>query len=138
MWRTISSGVDDGVDIAQLEQNLTDLGFGTDVMVDEEFDKPHPAAIKAWQDGRRLKKTGVVNPGDVVDRAGPVRVAEHEAERRRPSVAGGPQRDRDSRSSSSTSRSTRSVAVARRRGEDRAPRRHAVDGTVASVGARPR
>jgi hypothetical protein len=46
-----------------IEQNLTDLGFGTDVVVDEEFDK-YTTAIKAWQDSRGFKKTGVVNPGD--------------------------------------------------------------------------
>ncbi len=79
MWRTLRSGVDDGADIAQLEQNLTDLGFGTDVVVDEEFDKHTTAAIKAWQDSRGFKKTGVVNPGDVVIERAPVRVAEQSA-----------------------------------------------------------
>jgi peptidoglycan hydrolase-like protein with peptidoglycan-binding domain len=79
MWRTLRSGVDDGADIAQLEQNLTDLGFGTDVVVDEEFDKHTSTAIKAWQDSRGFKKTGVVNPADAVIEQGPVRVAEQKA-----------------------------------------------------------
>jgi peptidoglycan hydrolase-like protein with peptidoglycan-binding domain len=79
MWRSLRSGVDDGADVAQLEQNLTDLGFGTDVVVDEEFDKYTSAAIKAWQDSRGFKKTGVVNPADVVIEHGPVRVAEQKA-----------------------------------------------------------
>jgi peptidoglycan hydrolase-like protein with peptidoglycan-binding domain len=79
MWRTLRSGVDDGADIAQLEQNLTDLGFGTDVVVDEEFDRYTSAAIKTWQDSRGFKKTGVVDPADVVIEQGPVRVAEHRA-----------------------------------------------------------
>ena len=79
MWRTLRSGVVDGADVAELEQNLTDLGFGTDVVVDEEFDKNTTAAIKAWQDSRGFKKTGVVNPGDVVIEHGPVRVAEQRA-----------------------------------------------------------
>ena len=79
LWRTLRSGVDDGADVAQLEQNLTDLGFGTDVVVDEEFDKYTSAAIKAWQDSRGFKKTGVVNPGDVVIEQAPVRVAEQKA-----------------------------------------------------------
>jgi len=79
MWRALRSGVDDGADVAQLEQNLTDLGFGADVVIDEEFDKHTSAAIKAWQDSRGFKKTGVVNPGDVVMEQAPVRVAEQKA-----------------------------------------------------------
>ena len=79
LWRTIRSGVVDGADIAQLEQNLTDLGFGADLTVDEHFDSHTTAAIKAWQDSRGLKKTGVVNPGDFVVEPGPVRVAEQRA-----------------------------------------------------------
>jgi peptidoglycan hydrolase-like protein with peptidoglycan-binding domain len=79
LWRTLRNGVDDGADVAQLERNLTDLGFGADLTVDEEFDKYTTAAIKAWQDSRGFKKTGVVNPGDVVVEHGPVRVAEQRA-----------------------------------------------------------
>lgn len=79
LWRTLRSGVDDGADVAQLEQNLTDLGFGTDLTVDEDFDKYTTAAIRAWQDSRGFKKTGVVNPGDVVVGDGPVRVDEQRA-----------------------------------------------------------
>jgi peptidoglycan hydrolase-like protein with peptidoglycan-binding domain len=79
MWRTLRSGVDDGADVAQLEQNLADLGFGTDVVIDEEFDRYTTAAIKAWQDSRGFKKTGVVNPGDVIIEQAPVRVAEQTA-----------------------------------------------------------
>jgi len=79
MWRALRSGVDDGADVAQLEQNLTDLGFGADLTVDNEFDKQTTAAIKAWQESRGLKKTGVVNPTDVIVQSGPVRVAEQRA-----------------------------------------------------------
>ena len=79
LWRPIRSGIVDGADIAQLEQNLADLGFGADLTVDEHFDSHTLAAIKAWQESRGLKKTGVVNPGDVVVEAGPVRVAEQKA-----------------------------------------------------------
>jgi peptidoglycan hydrolase-like protein with peptidoglycan-binding domain len=76
LWRTLRFGVDDGADVAQLEQNLTDLGFGADLVVDNEFDRKTTAAIKAWQDSRGFKKTGVVSPGDLVIEQGPVRVAE--------------------------------------------------------------
>jgi peptidoglycan hydrolase-like protein with peptidoglycan-binding domain len=79
LWRSLRAGIDDGADVAQLEQNLTDLGFGADLVVDEQFDKHTTAAIKAWQESRGLKKTGVVNPGDVVVEHGPVRVAERRA-----------------------------------------------------------
>jgi peptidoglycan hydrolase-like protein with peptidoglycan-binding domain len=79
MWRSLRSGVADGADVAELEQNLTDLGFGADLTVDAVFDKNTTAAIKAWQIGRGFKKTGVVNPGDVVIEHGPVRVAEQRA-----------------------------------------------------------
>ena len=79
LWRTLRSGIDNGADVAQLEQNLTDLGFGADLTVDEKFDKHTTAAIKAWQESRGLKKTGVVNPGDVVIQHGAVRVAERRA-----------------------------------------------------------
>ncbi len=79
LWRALRSGIDDGADVAQLEQNLTDLGFGADLTVDEVFDKHTTAAIKAWQDSRGFKKTGVVDPGDVVIEDGPVRVAEQRA-----------------------------------------------------------
>lgn len=79
LWRTIRSGVADGADVAQLEQNLTDLGFGTDLTVDEHFDSHTSAAIKAWQDSRGLKKSGAVSAGDVVVEPGAVRVAEQRA-----------------------------------------------------------
>ena len=76
LWRTLRSGMTDGADVAQLEQNLTDLGFGADLTVDEKFDSKTAAAIKAWQDSRGLRKTGAVNPGDVIVETGTVRVAE--------------------------------------------------------------
>ena len=79
VWRTMRSGVADGADVAQLEQNLTDLGFGADLTVDEHFDSKTTAAIKAWQESRGLKKTGAVGPGDVLVEPGPVRVAEQRA-----------------------------------------------------------
>lgn len=79
LWRPLRAGVADGADVAQLEQNLTDLGFGADLTVDEDFDSHTSAAIKAWQESRGLKKTGIVDPGDVIVESGPVRVAEQRA-----------------------------------------------------------
>jgi peptidoglycan hydrolase-like protein with peptidoglycan-binding domain len=79
LWRVLRSGVAKGADVTQLEQNLTDLGFGSDLTVDDTFDSHTVAAIKAWQDSRGLRKTGMVSPGDVVIEPGPVRVAEQRA-----------------------------------------------------------
>lgn len=79
LWRVLRSGMTRGADVTQLEQNLTDLGFGSDLTVDDTFDSHTSAAIKAWQDSRGLRKTGMVAPGDVVIEAGPVRVAEQRA-----------------------------------------------------------
>ncbi|HEY7625927.1 MAG TPA: peptidoglycan-binding protein [Ilumatobacteraceae bacterium] len=79
LWRPLRRGVDDGADIAQLEQNLTDLGFGADLTIDEDFDSHTTAAVKAWQESRGLKKTGIVDPADVVVVSGPIRVAEQRA-----------------------------------------------------------
>lgn len=79
LWRVLRSGIGDGADVAQLEQDLSDLGFGTDLTIDEHFDSRTAAAIKAWQDSRGLKKTGIVGPGDVVIEPGPIRVAEQRA-----------------------------------------------------------
>jgi peptidoglycan hydrolase-like protein with peptidoglycan-binding domain len=76
LWRTLQSGMTAGADVAQLEQNLTDLGFGADLTVDGKFDSTTTAAIKAWQASRGLRKTGVVNPGDVIVAARALRVAE--------------------------------------------------------------
>ena len=79
LWRTMRSGITDGADVTQLEQNLTDLGFGADLTVDAKFDSHTAAAIKAWQDSRGLKKTGSVSPADVVIEPAAVRVAERHA-----------------------------------------------------------
>lgn len=79
LWRSLRSGIADGADVAQLEQDLTDLGFGTDLTIDEHFDSHTASAIKVWQDSRGLKKTGIVGPGDVVIEPGPIRVAEQKA-----------------------------------------------------------
>ena len=79
LWRTMRSGVTDGADVSQLEQNLAALGFGADLTIDEHFDSKTTTAIKAWQESRGLKKTGAVGPGDVVVEPGPVRVAEQRA-----------------------------------------------------------
>ncbi|MGE0307151.1 MAG: peptidoglycan-binding protein [Acidimicrobiia bacterium] len=76
LWRPLRSGVTAGADVAQLEQNLADLGFGDGVTIDEKFDSTTTAAIKKWQASRGLSKTGVVDQADVFVAPGPVRVGE--------------------------------------------------------------
>lgn len=75
-WRTLSSGVDDGPDVAQLERNLAALGHDPDheMTVDQHFSAATRAAVKRWQKARGLEQTGAFEPGDAVLASGPVRV----------------------------------------------------------------
>ena len=41
MYRTLQSGVTDGRDVEELEQNLTELGYGADLTVDDGVDVRH-------------------------------------------------------------------------------------------------
>lgn len=65
-WRDLGAEVEDGPDVRQLEQALADLGFGTDLTVDDEFTKVTTASIKAWQKSLGVPQTGVVALGDIV------------------------------------------------------------------------
>jgi Putative peptidoglycan binding domain len=65
-WRTLEQGVDDGVDVRQLEENLAALGYG-DLDVDESFTADTAAAVEAWEtDLGRTAPDGVVTLGEVV------------------------------------------------------------------------
>ena len=77
MWRRLSSGVDNGEDVRQLEDNLVALGFADPAVmtVDDKYASATAAAVKRWQKSRGLDQTGVVEPADVIFTAGPVRVA---------------------------------------------------------------
>ena len=65
-WRALSEGVPDGADVQQLEQALTDLGFGADLTVDTEFTWYTAEAVEDWQEALGLERTGVVELGDIV------------------------------------------------------------------------
>ena len=81
LYRTLESGVDDGPDVRQLEENLDALGFGSSSLtVDEHFDSATAAAVRRWQDSLGLEKTGVVTTDALVFQPGAVRVGEHAAE----------------------------------------------------------
>jgi peptidoglycan hydrolase-like protein with peptidoglycan-binding domain len=64
-WRDLSTGVDDGPDIRQLEQNLVALGYDPDqqITVDNHFTWATKAAVKRWQQARGLDQTGSFTTG---------------------------------------------------------------------------
>jgi peptidoglycan hydrolase-like protein with peptidoglycan-binding domain len=60
-WRDLSTGVDDGPDIRQLEQNLAALGYDPDhqMTIDNHYTAATAAAVVRWQKARGLDQTGV-------------------------------------------------------------------------------
>ena len=79
LWRELRDGVDDGLDIQQLEANLVALGIVSEskLTVDEEWTDATTEAVEDWQASLGRDDIGVVAPGDVVFLPGAVRVAEH-------------------------------------------------------------
>ena len=51
MWRRLATGVDNGADVHQLEENLVALGFADPAVmtVDDTFTSATAAAVKRWQ-----------------------------------------------------------------------------------------
>jgi multidrug efflux system membrane fusion protein len=76
-WRTLADGVDDGPDVRQLEQSLTDLGYANarNLTVDNHFTSDTAAAVKRWQHALGLPETGQVDLGRVVFLPGAARVS---------------------------------------------------------------
>lgn len=64
-WRDLTSGIDNGPDVLQLEQNLARLGF-FDREPDTRFDWWTADAIRRWQKDLALPGTGSVAVTDVV------------------------------------------------------------------------
>jgi peptidoglycan hydrolase-like protein with peptidoglycan-binding domain len=77
MWRSLHSGVDDGVDVQQLESNLAIMGFNADgdLTIDENYTSATASAVKTWQESHDMKKTGRVEQGAVWFSPEQVRVA---------------------------------------------------------------
>jgi peptidoglycan hydrolase-like protein with peptidoglycan-binding domain len=73
LYRTLSTGVDDGEDVRQLEKSLRALGY-TGFTVDDEYTSATAEAVEDWQDDVGLPETGSVDAEQVVFAAGPVRV----------------------------------------------------------------
>ena len=74
-WRRLSAGVLDGPDVYALQANLSALGFGAGLRVDQHFDWATAAAVRRWQAALGVAPTGAVDPGDAVYMPGPLRVA---------------------------------------------------------------
>ena len=86
-WRTMQSGISNGADVRQLEQNLKDLGYGAGLKVDAKWTDATTKAVKRWQKARGLTKDGVVQLGEVVFLPEPMRVTERAIE---PGLGAGP------------------------------------------------
>lgn len=87
LYRTLVDGIEDGPDIKQLEKNLDALGYGEDLVIDQEFTGATTEAIEQWQDDLGLEETGRIEPGQVVVLPEAVRVASHQM---RPGDQAGP------------------------------------------------
>jgi Putative peptidoglycan binding domain len=73
MYRDLKPG-SKGIDVQQLEENLRALGF-TGFDVDSEYTDATAQAVRRWQSGLGLPKTGNVDRGRVVFVPGAVRIA---------------------------------------------------------------
>lgn len=74
-YRDLATGVDDGADVKQLEENLKACGFGGFGTPDKKFTAATAAALKKWQKSLGLEQTGSFGQGDVVLAAGELRVS---------------------------------------------------------------
>ena len=93
-FRTLDDDSTDGPDIQQLEQALSDLGYGTDMTVDGNFTAVTADAVEAWEtDLGRADPDGVVELGDVVFASGDLRVSSVLAEVGAMVQTGGPVMD---------------------------------------------
>jgi peptidoglycan hydrolase-like protein with peptidoglycan-binding domain len=88
LWRPLESGVTDGPDVLELEQNLAALGFGGGMTVSDQFTWVTADAVAAWQGSLGLPQSGVVSPGDVVIEPGPIRVTSVSAALGGPATSG--------------------------------------------------
>jgi peptidoglycan hydrolase-like protein with peptidoglycan-binding domain len=90
-WRPMADGVDDGVDVLQLESNLAALGFGPDGWEpDEEFDRETADAVETWREEIGLPEGDEVELGRVVFVEGDTRVGALLAEEGQAVTAGSP------------------------------------------------
>lgn len=67
-WRDLTSDSSDGVDVFQLEQNLSLLGYDPDgeLVIDETYDDATEAAVERWETALGLDTSGEVPEARVV------------------------------------------------------------------------
>jgi multidrug efflux system membrane fusion protein len=77
-YRALEQGVSDGPDVAELNENLIDLGYDPygAITDDESFSEATAAAVKRWQKAEGLPETGEVQLGRVVFAPGARRVTD--------------------------------------------------------------
>jgi peptidoglycan hydrolase-like protein with peptidoglycan-binding domain len=80
-WRRLTVDVLAGPDIRQLNDNLTAMGYSEPGdLPDDQFDWRTREAVRDWQEDLGLKRTGVVELGDVMFRPSEFRVETLDAE----------------------------------------------------------
>ena len=65
-WRRFAFGMAPGPDVRELERNLTALGYGNGVTVDDRFTWFTDEAVRAWQSATGQPVTGIVELGRIV------------------------------------------------------------------------
>ena len=82
-WRRMATGMSDGPDVRQLEENLVALGHATEaeLTVDDAFTSATAAAVRRWQKALGVDETGAIELGQVVFLPGAIRVSELKAEK---------------------------------------------------------
>ncbi|HEX4226160.1 MAG TPA: peptidoglycan-binding protein [Pseudonocardiaceae bacterium] len=71
LYRALSTGVSNGPDVRELNQDLRALGYHS-APTGDAFTSGTTDAVKAWQKALGVAKTGTVNPGDAVIEPGSV------------------------------------------------------------------
>jgi peptidoglycan hydrolase-like protein with peptidoglycan-binding domain len=79
-YRTLQTGIRNGPDVLQLEQNLAALGYGSGLTVDRHFSAATATAIERWQRATGLRATGKVEVGRIVFMPGLRRIGSHSAD----------------------------------------------------------
>jgi multidrug efflux system membrane fusion protein len=141
LYRTLRVGVSGGADVRQLEKNLAELGY-TGFTVGGAYTSATAKAVRAWQRGLGLPKTGTVEPGQAVFTSGAVRIAEDTARVGDMLAGGSSERGASLLSYTGTTRlvtvdlevADQALAVAGRKVTVTVPGRRAVEGKIARVG----
>jgi Putative peptidoglycan binding domain len=72
-WRAFAAGMSPGRDVAELNANLAELGYG-DGLSGDEFTSATKAAVDAFQAARGLSERGKLSLGSILFKPGAVRV----------------------------------------------------------------